>query len=89
MRRFLGDFAPALLERFRLGGMSDRCPFCGSLRRRNDYAEEDDGFGGIISEAPDNQVTLDELAWFELAEDGRIQRMRQYFDTAALLKQLK
>ena len=36
-----------------------------------------------------NAVTLDELAWFELAEDGRIKRMRQYFDTAAFLKQLE
>ncbi len=34
-------------------------------------------------------VTLDELVWFELAEDGRVQRMRQYFDSAALLKQSK
>ena len=34
-------------------------------------------------------VTLDELVWVEVAKDGRIQRMRQYFDTAAFLKQLE
>ena len=36
-----------------------------------------------------NAVTLDELVWFDLAPDGRIQRMRQYFDSAAFLKQLE
>lgn len=40
-----------------------------------------------IQKSSGKAVTLDELVWFELAEDGRIQRMRQYFDTAALIKQ--
>jgi len=35
------------------------------------------------------KVSLDELTWFEVAKDGRIVRMRQYFDSAAFLKQLE
>lgn len=42
-----------------------------------------------IQKSSGKAVTLDELAWFELTEDGRIQSMRQYFNAAALLKQLE